>query len=527
MLRDQTSTVTSNKRKAPPAPKSPPEQPSPQKASGLSGRVYSGISWTFLSSGLAQVLALVRSMVLARLLTTDDFGISAMALTAFGAVCVLTNIGTLGSGMVARFEDEEAQRKYLNTLWSIELARSLVIGLLLMAFAKPTANFYGDSRLVPVLFVLAWVPFTISLHNIGVMLYTRDVQFGRTILVETIQMVMSVLITIGAAWTLRSYWALVWGQLASAVIGTVLTYFIHPFRPRLEIDRAALRTALNFGKHAFLISLCTFVITTADNALVARLLGAAVVGAYVIAYSASSLLSNVISQVFSAVFFPVFAQINRDRPEDLRATAARAFSAGSLFLALITAPMVLLAPEIITLLYGPKWLSAVEPLRILAVLGFVRGILNLLNTMLMGVNRPDIESRGRLMETAVFLVVLYPLVKSFGTAGAAVTGLITFAFSLTMRFVSARRSVPEVTSGLGASLLCGFLAVASSVALTGWLLSLANVETLAARFFSGLLLSVCVSAGVFFVCLPQSMGEVSSLLRRLKRRAGAVDTEGS
>jgi O-antigen/teichoic acid export membrane protein len=514
---------------SPAAPDAVPDAAPDAQASGnpsLKQKVYAGISWTVVSSVLSQALSLLRSIVLARLLTQEDFGVAGMALTAFNALCVLTNIGTLGSGMTAHFEDEAAQRKYLNTLWTIELVRSVVIGVLMVALARPTAGFYGDSRLVPVLLVMACIPLTISAHNIGVMLYTRDVQFSRNLFVEMVQAITGVAVTIGVAWVVRSYWALVWGQLASAVIGTILSYFAHPFRPRLEIDRPSLRTALNFGKHAFLISLCAFVITTADNILVGRLLGPAVLGAYVIAYSASSLLSNVVAQVFGVVFFPLFAQVKRDRPEQLKATATRAFDSGSLFLSLMTAPMVVLAPEIITILYGTKWLVAVEPLRILAVVGFMRGLLGLLNSMLLGVNRPDIESGSRLAETVVFLAVLYPLVKNFGMAGAAGAGLVTFAFSLLMRFVLARRAVPEVVAALPASLLVSALAVSSSVFVTAWLLKMGNVASLAPRFFIGLLLCLGVSVVVFALCRPQCLAEASSLLRLVKRRIGAKDAVG-
>lgn len=499
---------------------------------GMAGKIYTGISWTLLSSFINQVLGLVRQVMLVRLLSLGDFGVAGAAGTVLGALCVLTNVGMSASTIIASFTSEQEKRRYVDTIWTIELARGFAIGVLMSLAALPTARFYHDLRLFPVVLVLAWIPFAGSLRNVGLGLTARDMQFGWVTIVGLAENVVGVGGAILLAWWLHSYWALVLAQLGAALFGLALSYLVHPYRSRLTFDREVFRQGLNFGKHIFLISASGFIVTTLDNIVVARVLGLVVLGTYVIAFSASSLLTNIVAQVMSTVFFPTFARIGRDSPDKLAPAATRAFTVATALLTVATAFLIALAPEFLVALFKAKALGAAGPLRVLAVAGFLRALVGLLSSILMGMNRPGIESRCKIIEGAVFIAAIYPLVHSYGMMGAAATGVLTFVVAVLLRFVFAQQAFGGALKSLlpllgvsavsiaGGTLACtgalAFLAVKS--------LSFLAVKSPWPRLLVGTPICMGVSALIFVILCPQMLREMKGMIAMVRQRFSAVAT---
>lgn len=484
---------------------------------GLSGKVYAGASWTLLSSFVNQVFGFVRFFMLARLLSAENFGIAGMAATVLGAVCVFTNVGMIQSTITAKFSSPEEQRRHVDTIWTIELARGFGIAVLMSLIAYPTARFYHDARLFPVVLVLAWIPFTFSMRNVGLGLTARDMQFARVTLVNLAETVVGVGSAIVLAWWLRSYWALVLAQLGAGIFGLILSYLAHPYRSRLSFDRDVLRQGFNFGKHIFLITLSGFIVTTLDNVLVAKVLGAAILGTYMVAFTASSLLGNIVNQVMGAVFFPSFARIGRDDTAKLGPAATRAFTVGTALLTVATAPIIALAPDVLAA-FKPQYIAAAQPMRVLAVAGFFRALVALLSSILMGMNRPEIESRCKIIEAVVFVVAIYPLVHFFGMMGGAATGVLTFVVALLLRFWLAQQAFAGALKGLPALLGVSAVAIAGGCFASSQLLALAGLHSVWPRLAFGTPVCMGLSGLIFVILRPQMLRETKGMVTMLRQR---------
>src|SRR5678815_2196713 len=113
----------------------------------LMNRVRSGVSWNLSSSLIGQFIAFVRSVVLARLLAPEDFGLFGMALTIVAALNALTTIGLERTIVANKFDTPDELKAHLDTVWSAELIRSLVIALMVSASAFPMSRFYGQPQL--------------------------------------------------------------------------------------------------------------------------------------------------------------------------------------------------------------------------------------------------------------------------------------------------------------------------------------------------------------------------------------------
>jgi len=113
----------------------------------LAKRVRSGLGWIMSSSLIGELLRFIRSIVLARLLVPEDFGLFGMALTIVAALNALTTIGLDQTIVATRFDTRAELKAHLDTVWSAELIRGLIITLLVGVSAFPMARFYGQAHL--------------------------------------------------------------------------------------------------------------------------------------------------------------------------------------------------------------------------------------------------------------------------------------------------------------------------------------------------------------------------------------------
>src|SRR6185369_12000805 len=206
-------------------------------------RVRSGISWNVSSSLVGQFIGFIRSVILARLLAPEDFGLFTMALTIVAAANALTTIGLDRTIIANKFETRSDLEVHLDTVWSSEVIRSLIVAVLVSLAAFPTARFYGQSQLKILIPVLALTSVVQGLQNVGLVLLRKEISFGRIFWFELATNVGGVALTIALAVVLHNVWALVFGMLLTTAIATALSYLFHPFRPMMRFERVALTRA--------------------------------------------------------------------------------------------------------------------------------------------------------------------------------------------------------------------------------------------------------------------------------------------
>src|SRR6266851_4981615 len=380
-------------------------------------RVRSGVSWSVSSSLIGELIRFVRSVVLARLLVPEDFGLFGMALTIVAAMNALTTLGLDRTIVANKFETRDELKAHLDTVWSVELIRSLVIALLISASAFPMSRFYGQAQLHVIIPVLGLISLVQGFQNIGLALLRKEISFARIFWYELATNVTGITLTVALAVVMRNVWALVIGLLLTAALGTILSYIFHSYRPRFAFEKIALRGALNLGKFSLVIAVASYVTTMADNVMVGRLLGTGALGNYSLAYNVASAPISVLVFSLGKVLFPAYAEITAQHLKRLEQAFTKVFSICSLILLTITVPFFLLAGEIIQLFFGSRWTSAGTVLRVLALAIPLRGLTLIIGTVFFGLNRPKQVAVGRTMEAVVFLAVLYPSITAFGLAG--------------------------------------------------------------------------------------------------------------
>ena len=462
-------------------------------SNSLTERVVSGAGWVAASALIGRVVGFARAVVLARLLAPADFGIFSMALTVIAALEALTRTGVEQSVIAARYSSSAELDTHLDTAWSVELVKRCALAAVLAAAAPAVARFYGAQELGAVLPVFGVALVVQGLQNVGLFVLRKRLNFKRVLLYEATTLAASAAsVLLLALFVRRDVWALVWGELMGAAAGVVASYAFYPRRPRFAFARAALARIFGFGRHAFFIGVASYVTTSADNVAVGRMLGAAALGAYALAYNLVNLSSITVADVFNKATMPAYAELSAERPEGIAGAFAKVLTAGAVVLAAITATLWAIGEEFVAVLYGEKWRAAGQVLKALAVLGFLRGLVLVVSSVLLGMDRPRLVARGKLLEAALFVALLYPLVSTFGLTGAAWTGVVVYSFALVLRLRLLGTVVPGAPRAavkiLLRAIICGLCGAAAGAAAS------APLEGAGVRLLAGASASAAASA---------------------------------
>jgi lipopolysaccharide exporter len=364
----------------------------------LQGRMARGAVWMVLFKLVERGLGLISTLILARVLMPDDFGIVAMAMS-FIAMGEL--LGAFGFD-VALIQNSSANREHYDSAWTCSLLLGLSITLGMLALALPIARFYGYPELLWVVIALAFGPLLSSLENIGVVAFRKELEFRNEFIYQVTRKLMGFLVVVPMAFVLRSYWALVIGILFSKAAGTVISYLMHPFRPRLSFAR--FRQLFHFSRWLLLNNFVNFAKERSADFFIGRLGGAASLGTYNVAYELSNLPTTEISAPINRALLPGFAKM--ESTDQIETTYTNAVGLLALVALPAAACIFAVAPYVVATLLGPKWQGATPLMQILAFNGALLLFQSSMCSVLFGRGHPASVTFSNLAYSLLLVVLL-------------------------------------------------------------------------------------------------------------------------
>lgn len=423
--------------------------------------------WVGVSSIGIAVLTFARGVVLARLLSPEVFGLMAVCLMATRLIEIFTETG-FGAALIHRQKGFEEAR---DTAFTMMILRGVGLAVLSVLVAPWVARFYEQPVLAPLIAVIGLSFVFVGCQNINIVALQKELDFRRLTYMELTGSVLGFAVSVGLAYWLRSVWALVFAQVASSAITSVLSFLMVPARVRLRLDFAIARELYRYGRYITGLAIVVFFTRELDNAVIGKILGMQHLGYYVVAYSLANIPSTYLSKVIARVMFPLFSQLQSD-PDRLRAEYARGIRLVTVVVVPVSVTMAVLAPEIIRALYGVRWASAAAPLQVLAGFGCFRALWMLNGYLYNAIGRPHIDFYLSLARLIVMAVLLFPLARMFGIVGAAAAVTVPMAIQFLVGVYLSRRLIhtparttvrPLVVAGAQGIVLAVVLVAAKSV----------------------------------------------------------------
>ena len=368
------------------------------------------------------------TMVLARLLTPEDFGLFAMvgALMAF-----IGSFKDFGLPM-ATVQQEEVSPRQVGALFWLNAKLNVAVALFMMAMAPVLAWFYGEARVVPITLVMAGGVFGLGLAVQHQSLLTRQMRFGALTAIEVGSAAAGAVAGIGAALWGASYWALVVQFLVTTLVSTTAAWWVCDWRPRWADRRrkgAELGSMLHFSGYYTGFSVFTHIGRNLDRVLVGYISGAAAMGLYDRAYRWSIFPIN---QLYTPLMSVAVAGLSRVQSDAARFRTY--YRRGLLPVFAVSMPVLAFAlvegRAVVLVLLGEQWLAAVPLFQLLCLAAFMETINKVTKWLYLAQGQTQRQFRWGLIYTPVMIAAV-ALGANWGALGIAVgftvgTSLLTY-----------------------------------------------------------------------------------------------------
>lgn len=376
--------------------------------------VRSGI-WVSFSAVALSTLSFAKSIVLARLLTPDHFGLMAACMVVIRAIEVFTETG-VGAALVQR---PAAVEPAMPTVYTILAVRGLILAAIVVAVSPFVAQFYDQAELMPLLHVLAVGLLLGGLGNVNTIVAQKELNFRPLFYLQTIVVLVDFTVTIALAFWWQNVWALVVGNVLKTLISVPLSFALLPGRPKFGWNMAIARELARYGKYITGLTIVVYVTTEIDNVVIGKVLGMQALGVYVVAYMLANLPATHIAKVIAAVMFATYSKIQNDRRN-----LCRAYLQTTQFVSTLALPsavgLAVLADPLIALVYGPKWREAALVLPVLCVFGALRAISSVNGYVFNAIGRPSIPFYMNSIKLVLIALMIVPASRNYGLLGAAV-----------------------------------------------------------------------------------------------------------
>lgn len=397
--------------------------------------VRSGI-WVTASNALGSLLNIARSIVLARLLSPEMFGLMGLAGIAIRTLETVTRPG-VAQALIAR---QKAFDEAAATAFTMLVLRGVLLAGLLALVAPWVSAFYAEPELERMLQALSAVFVLGGFVNIHTIARQKELDFRRLTYLGTTTNVLGTVATIAAAFWLRSVWALVIGQLVTAAFNAILSYAFIGGRPRFAWDAASARELFAYGKFITGSSIILFVATEIDSAVIGKLLGVEQLGFYTLAFTIANIPTANLSKMAAGIMMPAYSKLQSDR-----AALSRAFLRTQSLVMLAVVPatvgIVVAAEPLLVAVYGEKWLPAVVPLQVLALFGLLRALAAFNGYLFEGMSIPRVAFQLGVLRLLVVAPLIVPMSSRYGLLGAAVTVTVGIAVQWLAGFRFLRREL--------------------------------------------------------------------------------------
>jgi PST family polysaccharide transporter len=368
---------------------------------------------TVSAQGVKFVLQTGTTMVLARLLSPQDFGLQGMVVAVTGFLALFQSAG-LGS---ATIQKHEVTHEQTSTLFWINVAVGAALATLCAALAPVMVAFYHEPRLYWIAVVSGA---TFMLNGLAAQhqaLLLRGMRFVTTAKIEVLSLTVGSGTGVVLALLGCRYWSLVGMAMVSALVSAAGVWLTVPWVPGPPRRRSGIRSMLHFGGLATCNSFVVFLAWNSEKILLGRFWGADALGLYGRAFQLVTLPVQQLNASVSNVAFPALSRIQHDAKR-----LARSFLRGYSLLISSTIPITitcaLFAEEIVRIVLGAKWMEAAPIFRLLAPVALVFAVANPLSWLVMSTGR---AGRALSMSVATTPLVILGIIVglSHGPKGVA------------------------------------------------------------------------------------------------------------
>lgn len=473
---------------------------------------------------ISRIIDLASMLVLAHILTPRDFGLVAIAMTVIYIVEAALEL-PVSQALVRLTTIEDA---HFDTAFTLSLLRGLALTTIVCSIAWPFAHFYSDKRLMPLICALSLAPAARGLVSPRLAEFSKKLNFSPDFTMEFLGKAAAFIIAVTLALTAKSYWAIAAGTVIAPVAGTLTSYVLAPYRPRLSLKE--LPTFSGFLGWITAAQVVSAINWQADRLLLGKLTSKSELGLFTTANDTANIP---VLALFNPILRPLLSAFSllRGEPERL----ANSYQTSAIAMVTLGLPILvgeaLIAHPAVRLLFGERWMASAPLLRWLAISLIPTLFAIPLGPLVMAFGRTQIFLKRNAFELAVKLPLVILGAIRFGFTGVVIARCISETATVWFCMIVVRRlvglSIREQLIGPWRSILSAIaMAVVVSFALPAFATSAATgplavgtlfTVILGAITYCGALTGLWLLSGSPAGLEAMVLGKVSEILRRTRR----------
>ena len=420
----------------------------------LDSRIMRGSAWVAVSYGGRNVVSLLTTLALVRLLTPEAFGLVALAWTVLVITDQVQNAGAAAALVYLRRDVERAA----GSAFMFVLCSSIALFGIAQLISPLVADLFHTAELTKVLRVMAFLLITRSVGTIPLALLERNIDFRARSVCELTGALGQAAVSLALAFSGFGVWSIVFGQIAGSSLQSALAWAVAPIRPDpRKASWPVIRELIRYGRYVSATNVLNLANNTADNVVIGRVLGATALGFYAVAFRLADFPNSVIAHIVGRVMFPVYSLLQSEVTRFRRAFIQNLQRIAVLALP-VSVTILVCAEPIVLGLFGQKWEEAVGPLRILAAYGLVKSFTSPGGEVFKGAGRPELGLAVGVLQIALVVPALIVLVRTHGIDGAALAMLLAVTVCGVVKLWLALKllegGVMELGRALAPSILC-------------------------------------------------------------------------
>lgn len=475
-------------------------------------KTKAGVIWSFLNQGGNQILSLLVTFILARLITPEEFGTIGMIAIFTGFAGIFVDFGF----STALIQKHEITQKDINTVYFINLLSGFLLTLLFFSLAPLIANFYQKPELIVLTRSLSPIFVISAFSGVNRALVVKNMNFKLNTIITLVGLIISSLTAIIMAYNGYGVWSILIKLVLDQLIITTLYLIFSPFGQKPILNKDSFRSLFKVGSYMAGDTVINYWSRNADNLLIGKFLGDGSLGIYTKAYAVMLLPIRNISNVIGKVMFPSFSRLQNDIDQ-----IKTIYLKSTKLIAFITFPMMaglaLLAKPFVLVAFGQNWIEMIPIISILSLLGAVQSILTLNGSIYNSLGKSYIAFRISIIMSVINIIGFIIGLKLGGLKGLVIAyALLGFITAIPNFYIAGKQinvSILDLIKNLSNSLFCTLIMAFSILILKFFL----NTENLL-PVFSLVLLSVSGAFIYILLAYVLNMNELNLLKSMLHNK---------
>jgi len=397
---------------------------------------FKGLAFQSILRISVRLIGFIKISVLARFLGPVEFGIFGIASLVLALLETMTDTGT----NILLIQEKGDDNKYLSSVFTISVVRGIAISSLIIIFIPLIEYFFNIHNLNNLMLLIAFVPFIRGFINPAIIKFEKDLRFDKELILRLCLYTVDAAVSIYIAIKYQVVEGLIIGMIVAVVFELLFSWiFINP-KPSITFRLKEFKNIINRGKWITLTGIFNYLFHNIDDVVVGKMLGVYSLGLYQLSYKIATLPIYETGEIFGRVTLPVYSKIANEK-DRLRKAFIKTTNVITLLVIPVGLILFLFTKEIVLLILGPKWLEAVNVIKILLIFSVLRSISGSVAPLFYALNKQEHVTKYIYSGLFVLSIIIIPFTKFLGLEGAAISTVIATIFTIPIIIKSLKKEI--------------------------------------------------------------------------------------